>query len=181
MSSDWEHGAPTRHARVARWTLTISTVLVLVVWSVSGWGGIGFRFFRQNPGVRYTVAVGLGAVRVGRAEGFARNLGVRVFGAGEYGEFGLSNYDLMIWFDWYGRGPYRFLSVPLWILLPATAWPALSLWHRHLRWRSIARLGHCAKCSYDLSGITGVCPECGAANSTRTEMGAAGAYELRES
>lgn len=59
------------------------------------------------------------------------------------------------------------ISVPNWAPLLATVLPTAYAWHRC---RRVPR-GHCAKCGYDLAGITNnICPECGNASDP---MGAA--------
>ena len=56
------------------------------------------------------------------------------------------------------RNPGGTAMIPLWIPMIVTL-AAAWFFHRKARF---TRLGHCAKCSYDLSGNeSGVCPECG--------------------
>jgi hypothetical protein len=48
--------------------------------------------------------------------------------------------------------------VPFWILVVGVGGLAAWLW-----WGRWFGRGCCRKCGYDLRGLTGVCPECGAA------------------
>ena len=60
----------------------------------------------------------------------------------------------------WGKGSV-FLELPLYIPFTLLALPAAFLFYRdrrHVRW---AREGRCVWCGYDLSGVTGTCPECG--------------------
>jgi hypothetical protein len=54
--------------------------------------------------------------------------------------------------------PIRVLIVNLWVIFLAAALPTALLWFRRRR----IPPGHCRACRYNLAGITGVCPECGA-------------------
>jgi hypothetical protein len=56
------------------------------------------------------------------------------------------------------------IQLPMWIPM-AFAGVALvtsaALWRRDCSYNTRARRGRCLSCGYDLSGITGPCPECG--------------------
>ncbi len=75
-------------------------------------------------------------------------------------------------FHWNGLGSWsyfvngdsaQYVMVPYWALMVVSALPA-AVWLAVLGLRRLRRVpkGHCHKCSYDLGGITGPCPECGA-------------------
>lgn len=53
------------------------------------------------------------------------------------------------------------LSIPLYPFVLLSGVPAGFMWRRWLRSRRDARRGRCDTCGYDLSGTSGVCPECG--------------------
>lgn len=60
---------------------------------------------------------------------------------------------------------YRFVRVPLWAPLLASAVLTAMLWRRE---RRLPPPGHCRKCGYDLTAnTTGICPECGTASYRR--------------
>jgi hypothetical protein len=63
------------------------------------------------------------------------------------------------------------LVAPLWIpaTLAGTTFCAVSHHRRHERARM--RLGACVACAYDLTGITGPCPECGSKNDVQAMYG----------
>jgi hypothetical protein len=73
---------------------------------------------------------------------------------------------------------YREFAAPLWfVALVAGAWPLASIAFAFRRWRKrrrAVREGRCVRCGYDLRAtpaaggeLLAVCPECGAASSTR--------------
>ena len=61
-------------------------------------------------------------------------------------------------------GSFR-LSIPIWILLTATALPTLYLWHRDgpYQLRLVRRGPGCFRCGYPRKGLPrgAACPECG--------------------
>ncbi len=58
----------------------------------------------------------------------------------------------------YNHSGWTGISIPLWILFNAIAFPTLVLWH--LERRRPAK-GHCPHCGYNLTGNeSGKCPEC---------------------
>ncbi len=66
------------------------------------------------------------------------------------------------WPHMFGFGG-RWTSVYLPLHFPATGLALVTAWlflrdRRSMRW---AREGRCAECGYDLSGVSGKCPECG--------------------
>lgn len=75
-------------------------------------------------------------------------------------------------FHWNGLGSWsyfvngdsaQYVMVPHWALMIVSTLPA-ALWLAVLTIGRVRRVpeGHCPKCRYDLGGITGPCPECGA-------------------
>jgi hypothetical protein len=66
------------------------------------------------------------------------------------------------WLDVGGPGAYQgYQYIPLWMPLLVTALPAGWLFHRDRRSVRWSREGRCVGCGYDLSGVSGKCPECG--------------------
>ena len=62
---------------------------------------------------------------------------------------------------------FKYVVIPtLWIILPISI--ALTIWVA-LKARRVPPPGFCRKCRYDLRGISGACPECGAAIPGRVE------------
>jgi hypothetical protein len=51
--------------------------------------------------------------------------------------------------------------VPLWVPCMAAVITLWLVWRIGWERRQLARVGHCGACGYDLTGIDGVCPECG--------------------
>ena len=61
-------------------------------------------------------------------------------------------------FGWKVSGNGYWIVLPLWVPFSIVALPTAWLWWRDHR----RRPGHCRKCGYDLTGLTGGrCPECG--------------------
>ncbi|MCC7387300.1 MAG: hypothetical protein IT431_00885 [Phycisphaerales bacterium] len=75
------------------------------------------------------------------------------------------------------RGPRWGICIPLWIPAACSGLTLGGLLVIGRRGRALARKGHCPTCNYDLTGITGVCPECGMSvdASPRQRRGIAGA------
>ena len=67
--------------------------------------------------------------------------------------------------DWQTAGSARWtdhlqeLVVPHWFIMALTLAPAALVFYRHMK---RPRVGHCAKCGYDLRASPARCPECGA-------------------
>jgi hypothetical protein len=61
-------------------------------------------------------------------------------------------------FNWHGTdSTLGFVSVPIWLLLLACAFPPLRKW---IRARRQPVPGHCRRCSYDIRATPDRCPEC---------------------
>lgn len=60
------------------------------------------------------------------------------------------------------------LSIPLYPFVLFTGIPAGLMWRNWFRSRKHARFGRCKACGYDLRGISGLCPECGASRPPST-------------
>jgi hypothetical protein len=90
--------------------------------------------------------------------------------------------DVLLWPEAvYRQYPMRnsnthIFSLPLWLPFLLFALPTAYLWHLDRR----RPPGLCARCGYDLSGVTGgVCPECGAC-SKACSGGACPSYPARD-
>ncbi len=53
--------------------------------------------------------------------------------------------------------------LPLWVPAAASGALLVGFWRARVRQRRRAMVGRCPRCAYDLTGITGPCPECGKA------------------
>jgi hypothetical protein len=154
---------------VMKWVGAWLCAAIAAAWLTSGWRYVGWD---RNTLTSYTnVAIADGLLTYSHME-------YGTLSAGEYVDPPNWSFYMItpsraasdsrwLWWFWYraapvGRGGHEIsLSAPLWLLFlilgPWTTW----LFHRdrrHVRW---AREGRCVGCGYDLSGVTGPCPECG--------------------
>jgi hypothetical protein len=62
---------------------------------------------------------------------------------------------------------YRIVSAPWWLLVAASAIPALTAAKQRCRASRFASAGRCISCGYDLTAnVSGACPECGRCKET---------------
>ncbi|MCC6908081.1 MAG: hypothetical protein IT430_09090 [Phycisphaerales bacterium] len=138
-----------------KWSGTVLTVLLLVVWVGSAWW---YAIFYLGP------TLGLG-VHAGRVLVVWEEPWSIIPVSSEW-ELGRHSSPLSFsWWFYVERGPwaagtYAKVYIPLWALVVLFAAPTLRLWWRDRR----KPPGLCVKCGYDLRGADhAVCPECGAA------------------
>jgi hypothetical protein len=145
-----------------KWTGATASALVLLAWLLSGWLIFGVFLYSS----RYHTWVC--KVVVGRLEvdgGFDPD------GAGPDSWRGPAvvrmNYPLWRWrflYDkaYYPAGGWRCnLAIPLWASFCVLLVPTIWLFYRDRRRVRWSREGRCVGCGYDLSGVSGKCPECG--------------------
>lgn len=142
-----------RIRKTVKWGGLVLTALLTVVWIGSGW-------FRANAAISGGWFAGIAHGIIGGGRDSAVSPSVDYVGtSAQWGSFRLA------WaFDGNAAGALVHMRVPLWapwlIAVAATsiAWRLDTLAKRR------ARVGACAKCSYDRRGLAAgvVCPECGA-------------------
>jgi hypothetical protein len=96
-----------------------------------------------------------GALWIGpTAAGMPDPSGFRLYG----GRFTAADGQPAYW--WFHANVAGYLVIPYWMLLLVPA--SVTGW---IFWREARRFGPgaCASCGYDLSGLSGACPECGGA------------------
>ena len=137
-----------------KWSGTVLTVLLLVVWVGSAWWIAGVRLVRTGTlGVRY------GQVLIAWNEPWSI--------IPDYGDWyppRRHSDPFSWWFDGWrvtaGGVTYTRVLIPIWVLVVLVATPTLWLWRCDRR----RQPSLCVKCGYDLRGADHeVCPECGAA------------------
>ena len=161
--------APRRFTRIAKWTGTILSLLILATWLITV-----PAFTKKQLEIFYT-APAFDLVLVDGTIQFRRSYAPWNGGKAFY-----VTWSECIGYTLEDRVPFglglpksrRFarlstgLTLPLWIPLALAAIPTLALWRRDRR----PGPGHCPTCHYNLTGNTsGVCPECGTAIPNRTE------------
>ena len=142
----------TRLRSTIKWSATVLTVLLLVVWVGSAWWVASFRL---QPTV--SLLVYAGEVLIDWQEPWS------VIPASTSSDFARHSAPFSWWFDVYrvtapSGTTFNFVSIPIWVLVVLFATPTIWLWRGD--WRK--QPGLCIKCGYDLrANTTGICPECG--------------------
>lgn len=161
-----------------RLTLTAATLLIFIPWLISGveWFQFPFRrgtslhCFDLSVGrlwlVHYTIDPSIPAGRgLFQRESFNYDFiadvgppGWRLLPTFQHDAPGtpLAFYNNRYIFHWH-------IGIPLYPFFLATGIPAALMWRTWFRQWWKARESHCCNCGYDVRGINGPCPECGAA------------------
>jgi hypothetical protein len=155
-----------RHPRcraVMKWTGACFSVMIALILVTSTWAGISVGYEPSRGGDLHVVAAH-GNVQVG----YDPDVGPTSPPAGLYGPF--IQWERPGW-DWNGlywaggakrkRGRSWAVGTPIYVPLAPIAISTIVLFfrdRRRVRWR---REGRCVGCGYDLSGVSGTCPECG--------------------
>jgi hypothetical protein len=106
----------------------------------------------------FTVICGAFGWGVGLGSGVVAVFQTSVRGCSLFGP--LNHLPYFTFLPWVGWKYFFDLTIPLWI--PLTLFAAVA-WRLRIGDRRIRIPGVCQSCNYDLTGITGACPECGAA------------------
>jgi hypothetical protein len=145
-----------------KWTGASFSIMIAMILVTSTWVGISFEYEPSRGGDLHVVAAH-GNLQVG----YDPDVGP-TSAPGLYGPF--IQWDRPGW-SWYGmywaggakrkRGHSWAVGAPLYVPLAPLALSTivlLSLDRQAVRW---SREGRCLGCGYDLSGVSGKCPECG--------------------
>lgn len=154
-----------RARRALKWSGTLFTVLLLMIYVASVWWSIVLWMNQRRCVVAVAGAVFYSRVDPpGSASPSARQPGLK---------WSIERLErsAIVWMPKYEEatfdasrprrvhGSYEDLWIPLWIPLVLIAVASVLLWWLD-RWRPLP--GHCRKCGYDLTGnVSGRCPECG--------------------
>lgn len=128
------------------------TVLLVVVWVVSGWVLVGWIG-------RLGYAVGIGEGTVSVTHWPSRETSETHFGWGaETGPF-----EFYLWFRTFRSGRMWVYAAPLWLLAGLVLIVTARAWRLDALARRRALLNLCAICRYDRTGLPpgASCPECG--------------------
>ena len=146
---------------VMKWTGAVLCVAVLATALASWWRSACLCCDTANA--RWLITVGCGGVSVQRGEGAE----YYASGRWQYFSFPLAN---RAW-AWMPHSYTMFvrptgelargIEMPLYIPFALLALPTTWLFYRDRRRVRWAREGRCVGCGYDLSGVSGKCPECG--------------------
>jgi len=165
---------PKRKRGWFRWTMTVLTGLLSVLWITSIWYEFGFQIGSHSPKNGYSFSNGLEVVYLVRAFGLEMRFGELTMRYSETIRGPIRRIflfkRLLGWRYWSERVGLRsaphietdgrvFVQVPVWMIWIVPA--AITLW----LWRAVWKRrepGHCRSCNYSLTGnISGRCPECG--------------------
>lgn len=151
-----------------KWSCTVLTVLLLVVWVGSAWWVVSTPVTKTFAGV---IAAGQVTIvfdareYIYEVEDFYFGKTSRPF-AWSFGYLILSDAPLTV-----------LVFIPLWAIATLTALLSAWLWYRDRR----RGPGLCGSCGYDLRGNTrGVCPECGGKGPGEIDLEEAGLPTARD-
>jgi hypothetical protein len=138
-----------RWLRYARWIGAVAIALIGATLVASTHAWVAFK------GYRWLLSVGDGGILVERCNVY---MGPNPLEPGWHWDFQSSGTQ---WLSWPSRSQWGGAYVPLWVPLLTVAAATAALWYldrRSVRW---SHEGRCVGCGYDLSGVSGKCPECG--------------------
>ena len=143
-----------KHLKASKWCALGLTVLLLIMWS-----GSYFKYMNFWHSLETSLGMGKGALLVSHYN--------HLWKPSHPGDIYNAVPDeamvvgpLTMWKSVRGHCG---ISLQLWLPFVGAACAAGYLWFKDSKARTIARMGSCVKCGYDLRGhsIAGVCPECG--------------------
>jgi hypothetical protein len=143
-----------RRRAAMKWAGVVLCAVMLVSWGASRW----FLINITNVGEYSTLAqLSAGEVSVTWFQGRARHWP----GPGWHieGERRIPEWRWKV--RWSTELRIQQIAVPLYLPLAVLALPTVWLFYRDRRSVRWSREGRCAGCGYDLSGVSGKCPECG--------------------
>jgi hypothetical protein len=149
---------------MARWTGALVALILFGVIVASAWAEVGVRW-RDATDIPCGVTVRHGQLWIWRDQMLATpRLGWHVEWARPYGlDWRFEDWNLST-----ARLQARLVAIPIWWAAVLVGVPSMLAWGlpmRALPWRRRAARraqGLCGRCGYDMAGIEGACPECGA-------------------
>ena len=110
----------------------------------------------------WAIGAVLGLLILGSVASYHRAFGVQIPGGGllvlDSGTIWYGEFDVLAA---PARPPTTRWILPLWMPLALFALVFWFVWRIGRQRRQAALAGHCPTCRYDLTGLDGVCPECG--------------------
>ena len=144
--------------KTIKWGGAVVTVLLVVVWVGSGWGGFGW-YDTSGRGF-YIQFGGVGCVST------SFRLPLEMIGWCYW----VCSYSQVNWWPRlsFGPGTDWILLIPLWMPAVLAMSICVGAWQRERLAHRRAQTHLCPKCNYDRTGLAAgaVCPECGAATTS---------------
>ena len=139
-----------RIRKTVKWGGAVVSVVLLAAWVGCNWWWVQWK--AAGGGV---VIVSAGRITVGD-----------VGSGGSFSGWKVGTYRgaLEWWYMSNWTGSVWWIDTPLWIPVVPTLLVTAAAWRMDLALRRRERMGKCAKCGYDRTGLAlgAVCPECGA-------------------
>ncbi len=146
------HPQHPRIRKTIKWGGAVVTVLLVVVWIGSEWGGIGYL---SQSGSGFEIAAG--------SIYFSFRAWLEPYSTGGW-QLSAHSGGFDRWPSWRGDSQLWWLRLPLWIPFVAMLLATGAALRLDTLARRRAKLHVCPKCNYDRTGLAAgaVCPECGA-------------------